>query len=93
MDRGYDKHVPLTSVIRVDLFSAGEFMGGKDCEEVVLRDRRRQIYKKLVLRNNRLVGGVLVGDTAHATRYLELIRNATDVRPFRHELMFLKEAA
>lgn len=80
-------------VTGVDLFSAGEFMGGKDCEEVVLRDRRRQIYKKLVLRNNRLVGGVLVGDTAHATRYLELIRNATDVRPFRHELMFLKEAA
>jgi nitrite reductase (NADH) large subunit len=80
-------------VTGIDLFSAGEFMGGEGCEEVVLRDRRKQIYKKLVLRNDKLVGGVLVGDTAHSTRYLEMIRLGTDVRPIRHELMFLRDAA
>ena len=80
-------------VTGIDLFSAGEFMGGEGCEEVVLRDRKRQIYKKLVLRNDKLVGGVLVGDTAHSTRYLEMIRTGADVRPIRHELMFLRDAA
>ena len=68
-------------------------MGGAECEEVVLYDRRRKIYKKLVLQDNKLVGGVLVGDTAHSTRYLEMIRSGTDVRSFRNELMFLREAA
>jgi len=80
-------------VTGIDLFSAGEFMGGEGCEEVVLRDRRKQIYKKLVVRNDKLVGGVLVGDTAHSARYLDMIRSGTDVRPIRHELMFLRDAA
>jgi nitrite reductase (NADH) large subunit len=80
-------------VTGIDLFSAGEFMGGEGCEEVVLRDRRKSIYKKLVLRNDKLVGGVLVGDTAHSTRYLDMIRLGTDVRPIRNELMFLRDAA
>ncbi len=80
-------------VTGIDLFSAGEFMGGEGCEEVVLRDRVKQIYKKLVVRNDKLVGGVLVGDTAHSARYLDMIKNGTDVRPIRHELMFLKDAA
>ncbi|MEP7155617.1 MAG: FAD-dependent oxidoreductase [Betaproteobacteria bacterium] len=82
-------------VTGVDLFSAGNFMGGTmdgvECEEVVLHDRRRRIYKKLVLRNDRLVGGVLVGDTAHSTRYLEMIRSEVDVSAIRDELMFLPD--
>ena len=84
-------------VTGVDLFSAGHFMGGTlegvECEEVVLHDRRRKIYKKLVLRNDKLVGGVLVGDTAHSMRYLEMIRSGADVSGIRNELMFLREAA
>ncbi|MDP1238627.1 hypothetical protein Q6335_27685, partial [Klebsiella pneumoniae] len=34
----------------VDLFSAGDFIGGEDTEDLVVRDPRRGIYKRLVLR-------------------------------------------
>ncbi len=47
-------------VTGIDLFSAGDFMGGKDTEEIVLNDPHGGVYKKLVIKDNKLVGGVHV---------------------------------
>ncbi|MBE2259516.1 MAG: NAD(P)/FAD-dependent oxidoreductase, partial [Rhodobacteraceae bacterium] len=51
-------------VTGIDLFSAGDFFGGKDTEEIILNDAAGGVYKKLVIQDNKLVGGVLYGDTA-----------------------------
>lgn len=72
----------------VSVFSAGDFMGGEGSESLVLSDRRRGTYKKLVIADGRLTGAVLIGDTADALWYLELIRNRDKVTAIRSDMMF-----
>jgi len=72
----------------VSVFSAGDFMGGEGSESLVLSDRRRGTYKKLVIADGRLTGAVLIGDTLDALWYLELIRNRDKVAAIRTDMMF-----
>jgi nitrite reductase (NADH) large subunit len=72
----------------VSVFSAGDFMGGEGSESLVLTDRRRGTYKKLVIADGRLTGAVLIGDTVDALWYLELIRNSEKVAAIRTDMMF-----
>ena len=72
----------------VSVFSAGDFMGGEGSESLVLSDRRRGTYKKLVIADGRLTGAVLIGDTVDALWYLELIRNRDKVTAIRSDMMF-----
>ncbi|PSO17858.1 assimilatory nitrite reductase large subunit [Bradyrhizobium sp. MOS003] len=72
----------------VSVFSAGDFMGGEGSESLVLTDRRRGTYKKLVIADGRLTGAVLIGDTVDALWYLELIRNRDNVAAIRTDMMF-----
>ena len=75
-------------VTGIDLFSAGDFHGDDDTEELVLQDPGRGVYKKVVLRDNRIVGAVMYGDTIDGTWYFELLRDATDVTDLRDHLLF-----
>jgi nitrite reductase [NAD(P)H] large subunit len=77
----------------VSVFSAGEFLGADRSESVVLSDFKRGTYKKLVIADGRLIGAVLVGDTAEALWYLELIRNRENIACVRKEMMFGRPAA
>ncbi|MDO6423115.1 NAD(P)/FAD-dependent oxidoreductase [Saccharophagus degradans] len=63
----------------VQLFSAGEHLTGDDCREIKMVDVKNKIYRKLVLRNNRIVGVVLFGDTRSGADYFELMQQAVDV--------------
>ncbi len=75
-------------VTGIDLFSAGDFHGDDDTEELVLQDPGRGVYKKVVLRDNRIVGAVMYGDTIDGTWYFELLRDGTDVSDLRDHLLF-----
>ncbi|MBK6716448.1 MAG: NAD(P)/FAD-dependent oxidoreductase [Burkholderiales bacterium] len=75
-------------VTGIDLFSAGDFMGGEGSEDIVLSDPFDGVYKKLVLRGDRLVGACLYGDTADGSWYFRLIRECRSVAAFRDQLMF-----
>ena len=80
----------------VQVFSAGDFLGGPGTEEIVFSDPGPGTYKKLVLRDGRLVGAVLYGDTADGLWYLELIRSGASVESLRGDFIFgraLAEAA
>lgn len=72
----------------VNVFSAGQFMGGDGSEEIVLSDPGLGTYKKLVLRDGRLTGAVLFGDTADGLWYLELMRAGASIEKFRDQLVF-----
>ena len=72
----------------VGVFSAGDFMGAEGAEAIVLSDARGGAYKKLVISGGRLTGAVLVGDTADALWYLELIRNGAPVAAIRKDMIF-----
>ncbi len=75
-------------VTGIELFSAGDFTGGADTESIVLKDAARGIYKKLVLKDNRIHGAVLYGDTVDGAWYYELMREGSDISAHRDQLMF-----
>jgi nitrite reductase (NADH) large subunit len=77
----------------VSVFSAGDFIGGEGSESLVLSDRKRGTYKKLVIADGRLTGAVLIGDTVDALWYLELIRNREKVAAIRTDMMFGRSLA
>ncbi|MDD2878098.1 MAG: nitrite reductase large subunit NirB [Acidiphilium sp.] len=84
---------PVASVTRlkvsgVDMVSAGAFMGDATTDDIVLRDAARGIYKRLVLRENRLVGMVCIGDARDAAWHFQLMKDETDVEDFRDTLIF-----
>src|SRR3546814_1956456 len=71
---GYQGSVTSTKlkVSGIDVFSAGDFSGGEGAEDIVLRDATRGIYKRVVVKDDRLVGAVLYGDTADGNWYFDL---------------------
>jgi nitrite reductase (NADH) large subunit len=75
-------------VTGIDLFSAGNFMGGKDCEEIVMSDPFGGVYKKLVIQGDKLVGACLYGDTVDGSWYFKLLREGRSVSDIRDKLMF-----
>lgn len=75
-------------VTGVDLFSAGDFAEGSDREDIVLRDASRSIYKRLVLKDNRIIGIVLYGDTSDSAWFLQLLQEKTDISGLRETLIF-----
>ena len=84
-------------VTGIDLFSAGDFMGNNgaatpgladDTEEIILSDPHDGVYKKLVIRNDQLVGACLFGDTVDGSWYFKLLREGRNVADIRDKLMF-----
>ena len=75
-------------VTGIDLFSAGNFTGGEGTEEIVLSDPYAGVYKKLVIRDDKLIGACLYGDTADGSWYFKLLRDGRTVGDIRERLMF-----
>ena len=75
-------------VTGIDLFSAGEFMGGEGTEEIVLSDPAGGMYKKLVIRDDRLVGACLYGDTGDGAWYFRQIKDGVRIGERRDTLAF-----
>jgi nitrite reductase (NADH) large subunit len=75
-------------VTGIDLFSAGNFQGGEGCEEILFQDPAGGVYKKLVIRGDRLDGAVLYGDTVDGSWFFKLMREGTDISGMREDLLF-----
>ena len=75
-------------VTGIDLFSAGNFTGGADCEEIVMSDPYAGVYKKLVIQDDKLVGACLYGDTVDGSWYFKLLREGRKIADIRDKLMF-----
>ena len=82
-------------VTGIDLFSAGNFVGkasGKpedsDCEEIVMSDPFGGVYKKLVIKDDKLIGACLYGDTVDGSWYFKLLRDGRKISDIRDKLMF-----
>jgi nitrite reductase (NADH) large subunit len=74
-------------VTGIDLFSAGEFMGGEGCEQIVMSDPGGGVYKKLVIKDDKLVGACLYGDTVDGSWYFKLLRDGRSVKDIRDKLL------
>ncbi|MET0106731.1 MAG: nitrite reductase large subunit NirB [Sedimenticola sp.] len=90
---GYGRYEGSSTATRlkvtgVELFSAGNFMGDEGTEAIVLKDASRGVYKKLVIRDEKIEGAVLYGDTVDGAWYYELMREGSDISAHREQLMF-----
>ncbi|MEQ1368405.1 nitrite reductase small subunit NirD [Acinetobacter schindleri] len=76
-----------------DVFSAGDFEPKEDFEDIVLNDEKRQIYKRIIIQKDRVIGAVLFGDTEDGAWYAELITDQTPITSIRNKLLFGRDFA
>jgi nitrite reductase (NADH) large subunit len=74
-------------IMGVDVFSAGDW-SEQNAEPVRYEDRALGVYKKLTLRDGRLTGVILVGDTSDSHRYMEWLRTGADLAAERRHLLW-----
>lgn len=75
-------------VTGINLYSVGTFEESPDYEDVVLRDAARGSYKRVILKNNKVIGAVLYGDVADGAWYNEMLKSGEDVSDKRDTLIF-----
>ena len=75
-------------VTGINLFSLGDFADGDDREEIVLRDATAGIYKRVVIKDNRIIGTVLYGETSDGAWFNDLKKKGTDISAMRDTLIF-----
>ena len=54
-------------------------MGGEGTEEIILSDPIGGVYKRLVLKDDKLVGACLYGDTVDGSWYFKLLRDGRSI--------------
>ncbi len=75
-------------VTGIDLFSAGDFMGSAGSEEIILSDPAGGVYKKLIIRDDQLIGACLYGDTTDGGWYFKLLKEGRKLGELRDHIMF-----
>ena len=73
----------------IDVLSAGALAAADEADdEITLHDAKRGVYKKVILRDGKIVGSVLYGSVADGPWYVQLMREKIDVSAFRDRLVF-----
>ena len=76
-------------IMGVDVFSAGNFSEkAPGTDAVRYEDPALGTYKKLTVRDGKLAGVILVGDTSESHRYMDWLRSQTDLTAMRRQLLF-----
>ena len=76
-------------IMGVDVFSAGDFNEkAPGVDAIRYEDPALGTYKKLTVRDGKLVGVILVGDTSGSHRYMDWLRSETDLSAMRRQLLF-----
>lgn len=79
--------VTVLKVMDVDLVSMGAIHGDPGCEVLSHLDPQKGIYKKLVLKDNRLVGAILLGTPDIGQFYQKLFRQGEPLTQTALELL------
>jgi nitrite reductase (NADH) large subunit len=85
------KHTETATKLKVtgiDLYSLGDFAQGDDREEIVLRDAQAGIYKRLVIKDNKIIGVVLYGETSDGAWFNNMLKKGEDISEMRETLIF-----
>ncbi len=77
-------------VTGINLFSVGDFQGDESCENICYTDPAIGIYKKLVIKADKLIGAVLYGDTVDGSWYQQLLEKEENISELRDMLIFGK---
>lgn len=85
------KTLPTSTKLKVSgiqLFSVGAFNDGQNTESITFQDPSAKLYKKLVIKDNRLQGFVLYGETQDGPWLQSLLEDKTDISGIRSTLIF-----
>jgi nitrite reductase (NADH) large subunit len=63
----------------VEVFSAGDFTEDEEKKSLKVFDEQDGIYKKIVLRGNKIIGAVLFGDSRDGNRLFSMIQKQADI--------------
>ncbi len=75
-------------VTGVSLYSAGDFAAAEGREEIVLRDVSSGVYRRLVLKNDKLIGAILYGDTVDGSWFFDMVKAGIDTQHIRSTMIF-----
>ncbi|MEO9168374.1 MAG: FAD-dependent oxidoreductase, partial [Aestuariivirga sp.] len=75
-------------VTGIDLYSGGDFGEAQDREEIVLRDAARGVYKRLVIKDNKIIGIVMYGETNDGPWFFDKLKKGEDISEQREMLIF-----
>ncbi|MFT5716995.1 MAG: nitrite reductase (NADH) large subunit [Oleiphilaceae bacterium] len=75
-------------VTGINLFSLGNFNGDESCDIIRFSDPSAGIYKKLVIKNQQIIGVVLYGATADGAWYQSLLEQRINIEVMREYLIF-----
>ena len=76
-------------VMGVELVSMGEKDPANEKDEVVTyREPNRGVYQKLIIREDRLAGAILLGQVQASDHLLRVLKDGNSVSPDRTELLF-----
>lgn len=84
-------HLPTATKLKVtgiNVFSVGDFIGEEGTQIIHFSDAKAGVYKKLVIKDEQLVGAVLYGDTADSSWYQSLLENNQNIAGVRDSLIF-----
>lgn len=81
---GYEGSVLSTQlkVSGVDVFSVGEIVEDEETKTIKMFDDWKGFYKKVVIRDGKMAGAVLFGDTSEGNKLLRLINKKADVEEY-----------
>ncbi len=77
----------VLKVAGVNLVSVGNFEGGEGYEDLVYSDPQAGIYKKLVLKDNRIAGAIFLGDIKQYREIFQLVKEKTVINGNRQDLL------
>ena len=87
-EAAYAGTVPANTlkVAGIDLFSAGEIDAEGNLTAVVSKDEARKTYRKFVIKDNILVGAILLGDLKGSAEVQQAIKARQDISSVKAEL-------
>lgn len=86
----YTGTVPANSlkVAGIHLTSAGDvFTDDKTVEQIIVKNTDTYVYKKLLIKEGRIIGAIFLGDTKNVQEICQLLEKKADVSSFKKKLL------
>ncbi len=80
----------VLKVAGIDLVAIGEIDGNDEFESIVKKDPENNIYKKMVIEDNKLIGAILLGDKKNWFKLQSAIESGIDISEIKDELAEFK---
>ena len=77
----------VLKVAEINLVSVGNFEGGEEYEDLIYSDVQAGIYKKVVLKDNKIEGAIFLGDIKQYREIYQLVKEKAVINGNRQDLL------